>query len=96
MEIECHLNLILIVQEQHYVKFPLVFLVVILLFLKIIGTQQMTDPNFCPIVTNLCDVGLTGIDNGLFKICQEKQFKLQQDFIQTFQTNLVDTNMIGE
>lgn len=24
-----------------------------------------TDPNFCPIVTNLCDVGLTGIDNGL-------------------------------
>ena len=24
-----------------------------------------TDPNFCPIVTQLCDVGLTGIDNGL-------------------------------
>jgi hypothetical protein len=24
-----------------------------------------TDPNFCPIVTNLCDIGLTGIDNGL-------------------------------
>ena len=24
-----------------------------------------TEPNFCPIVTNLCDVGLTGIDNGL-------------------------------
>ena len=24
-----------------------------------------TDPNFCPVVTNLCDVGLTGIDNGL-------------------------------
>ena len=23
------------------------------------------DPNFCPVVTNLCDVGLTGIDNGL-------------------------------
>ena len=23
------------------------------------------DPNFCPIVTNLCDVGLTGVDNGL-------------------------------
>ncbi len=23
------------------------------------------DPNFCPIVTELCDVGLTGIDNGL-------------------------------
>ena len=26
-----------------------------------------TDPNICPIVTNLCDVGLTGIDNGLVK-----------------------------
>ena len=26
-----------------------------------------TDPNFCPIVTELCDVGLTGIDNGLVK-----------------------------
>jgi hypothetical protein len=26
-----------------------------------------TDPNFCPIVTNLCDVGLTGIDNGLVR-----------------------------
>ena len=26
-----------------------------------------TDPNFCPIVTDLCDVGLTGIDNGLVK-----------------------------
>ena len=25
------------------------------------------DPNFCPIITNLCDVGLTGIDNGLVK-----------------------------
>lgn len=25
------------------------------------------DPNFCPITTNLCDVGLTGIDNGLTK-----------------------------
>ena len=25
------------------------------------------DPNFCPIVTNLCDVGLTGMDNGLVK-----------------------------
>jgi hypothetical protein len=25
------------------------------------------DPNFCPVVTNLCDVGLTGIDNGLVK-----------------------------
>jgi hypothetical protein len=25
------------------------------------------DPNFCPIVTDLCDVGLTGIDNGLVK-----------------------------
>jgi hypothetical protein len=24
-----------------------------------------TDPNFCPIVTQLCDIGLTGIDNGL-------------------------------
>ena len=23
------------------------------------------DPNFCPIVTQLCDIGLTGIDNGL-------------------------------
>jgi len=23
------------------------------------------DPNFCPVVTELCDVGLTGIDNGL-------------------------------
>jgi len=23
------------------------------------------DPNFCPIVTELCDIGLTGIDNGL-------------------------------
>ena len=26
-----------------------------------------TDPNFCPIITELCDVGLTGIDNGLVK-----------------------------
>ena len=26
-----------------------------------------TDPNYCPIVTDLCDVGLTGIDNGLVK-----------------------------
>ena len=26
-----------------------------------------TDPNFCPVVTDLCDVGLTGIDNGLVK-----------------------------
>jgi hypothetical protein len=26
-----------------------------------------TDPNFCPKVTNLCDVGLTGIDNGLVR-----------------------------
>jgi len=26
-----------------------------------------TDPNFCPITTELCDVGLTGIDNGLVK-----------------------------
>ena len=26
-----------------------------------------TDPNFCPIITDLCDVGLTGIDNGLVK-----------------------------
>ena len=25
------------------------------------------DPNFCPKITNLCDVGLTGIDNGLVK-----------------------------
>jgi hypothetical protein len=25
------------------------------------------DPNFCPVVTDLCDVGLTGIDNGLVK-----------------------------
>ena len=25
------------------------------------------DPNFCPKVTDLCDVGLTGIDNGLVK-----------------------------
>ena len=25
------------------------------------------DPNFCPTVTDLCDVGLTGIDNGLVK-----------------------------
>jgi hypothetical protein len=25
------------------------------------------DPNFCPIITDLCDVGLTGIDNGLVK-----------------------------
>jgi len=25
------------------------------------------NPNFCPIVTELCDVGLTGIDNGLVK-----------------------------
>jgi uncharacterized protein YlzI (FlbEa/FlbD family) len=25
------------------------------------------DPNFCPKVTELCDVGLTGIDNGLVK-----------------------------
>jgi hypothetical protein len=25
------------------------------------------DPNFCPQVTELCDVGLTGIDNGLVK-----------------------------
>jgi hypothetical protein len=25
------------------------------------------DPNYCPIVTSLCDVGLTGIDNGLVK-----------------------------
>lgn len=25
------------------------------------------DPNFCPIVTEICDVGLTGIDNGLTK-----------------------------
>ena len=23
------------------------------------------DPNFCPVVTELCDIGLTGIDNGL-------------------------------
>ena len=28
---------------------------------------DLIDPNFCPIVTNLCDVGLTGIDNGLVK-----------------------------
>ena len=27
----------------------------------------LIDPNFCPVVTNLCDVGLTGIDNGLVK-----------------------------
>ena len=26
-----------------------------------------TDPNFCAITTELCDVGLTGIDNGLVK-----------------------------
>jgi hypothetical protein len=26
-----------------------------------------TDPNYCPIITDLCDVGLTGIDNGLVK-----------------------------
>jgi hypothetical protein len=26
-----------------------------------------TDPNYCPIVTELCNVGLTGIDNGLVK-----------------------------
>jgi hypothetical protein len=25
------------------------------------------DPNFCPITTEICDVGLTGIDNGLTK-----------------------------
>jgi hypothetical protein len=25
------------------------------------------DPNLCPIITDLCDVGLTGIDNGLVK-----------------------------
>jgi hypothetical protein len=25
------------------------------------------NPNFCPVVTELCDVGLTGIDNGLVK-----------------------------
>jgi hypothetical protein len=25
------------------------------------------DPNFCPVTTELCDVGLTGIDNGLVK-----------------------------
>jgi len=25
------------------------------------------DPNFCPVTTTLCDVGLTGIDNGLVK-----------------------------
>jgi hypothetical protein len=25
------------------------------------------DPNFCPITTELCDVGLTGVDNGLVK-----------------------------
>ena len=25
------------------------------------------DPNFCPVVTELCDIGLTGIDNGLVK-----------------------------
>jgi hypothetical protein len=25
------------------------------------------DPNFCPVTTELCDVGLTGIDNGLTK-----------------------------
>ena len=25
----------------------------------------LVDPNFCPITTELCDVGLTGIDNGL-------------------------------
>jgi len=25
------------------------------------------DPNYCPIVTELCDIGLTGIDNGLVK-----------------------------
>jgi hypothetical protein len=25
------------------------------------------DPNFCPIITDLCDVGLTGMDNGLVK-----------------------------
>lgn len=25
------------------------------------------DPNFCPVVTEICDVGLTGIDNGLTK-----------------------------
>ena len=23
------------------------------------------DPNFCPVITELCDIGLTGIDNGL-------------------------------
>ena len=23
------------------------------------------DPNFCPVTTEICDVGLTGIDNGL-------------------------------
>jgi hypothetical protein len=26
-----------------------------------------TDPNFCPVITDLCDIGLTGIDNGLVK-----------------------------
>jgi len=25
------------------------------------------DPNFCPVTTELCDIGLTGIDNGLTK-----------------------------
>ena len=25
----------------------------------------LVDPNFCPVTTELCDVGLTGIDNGL-------------------------------
>ena len=33
------------------------------------------DPNFCPIVTNLCDVGLTGIDNGLVHIFHHLIYK---------------------
>ena len=28
---------------------------------------DLVDPNFCPKVTEICDVGLTGIDNGLVK-----------------------------
>lgn len=45
------------------------------------------DPNFCPIVNDLCDVGLTGIDNGLTK-------KMSGETIQTttgLYTNTGDT-----
>jgi hypothetical protein len=45
------------------------------------------DPNYCPVVNNLCDVGLTGIDNGLTK-------KISGETIQTttgLYTNTGDT-----